>query len=93
MRSLAFVLFWVGVFNVVRECVHAKKHSHAITRAEKLYLAMALPLSFGAQVALDLMGVPVAIAGASAVIALGVALNAWAVKRRIQPTTTINDAR
>jgi hypothetical protein len=84
MRLVAFVLFWAGMFMAVREWVYARKHGLAITRAEKLYLAMAFPLSFGALLALDLMGVPRVVATASSVIAMGVALSAWAVRRRIR---------
>jgi len=84
MRFVAFVLFWTGVFMVVREWVYARKHRHAITRAEKLYLVMALPLVFGAQLARDLVGVSPVVAAASSAIAMGVALNVWAIKRRIR---------
>jgi hypothetical protein len=86
MRFVIAVLFWVGLFGTVWEWMYARKHGEAITRAEKLYLAMALPLSFGAQLVLDLVGI--APGGATAVsgLAMGMALNAWAIKRRIRRT-------
>lgn len=88
VRLVVFVLFWVGVFMAVRECVYARKLGLTITRAEKLYLAMVLPLGLGAALALDLMGVPLRAATASSVIAIGVALSAWAVRRRIRRTNS-----
>jgi len=87
MRLGAFVLFWVGLFMAVREWVYSRKHGLAITSAEKLYLAMALPVIFGAQLALDLMGIAPQVAAAGSAIAMGVALNAWPLKRRIQRTS------
>ena len=82
MRLVVFVLFWVGLFTAVREWLYARKHSVAITRAEKLYLAMALPLILCAQLVLEsLVGIPqVPTAG----IALAIALNGWVLNRRIQ---------
>ena len=88
MRLVVFVLFWAGVFMAVRECVYARKRGLRITRAEKLFLAMALPLSFGALLALDLMGVPRGVATAGSVIGVGVALSGWAINRRIQRTNS-----
>jgi hypothetical protein len=88
MRLVLFVLFWVGVFTAVREWVYARKHGLAITLAEKIYLAMALPLIFGAQLVLDLMGITPEVATASSAIAMGVALNAWVIKRRIRRTSS-----
>ena len=88
MRLIAFVLFWAGMFMVVHEW-YAPKHGLAITRAEKLYLAMALPLGFGAQISLDLlMELARGVAAAIAVIAIGVALNAWAIRRRMRRTSS-----
>jgi hypothetical protein len=49
MRTVIAILFWVGLFTAVREWLYARKHGVGITRAEKLYLAMVLPLIFGAQ--------------------------------------------
>jgi len=84
VRLVVFVLFWVGLFTAVREWLYARKHSVAITRAEKLYLAMALPLIFGAQLVLDLMGIAPEVATAGSALAMGMALNVWAIKRRIR---------
>jgi hypothetical protein len=81
---VAFVLFWVGVFTTVREWLHARKHGVPITRAEKFYLALAFPLMFGLQLVLILAGIARQVAAGTAVIAIGMALNAWAIKRRIQ---------
>ena len=86
MRFVAFVVFWAGMFMAIREWFYARKHHLAMTRAEKLYLAVALPLIFGAQLALDLMGIAPQVATASSAIAMGVALSAWAIKRRIRRT-------
>jgi len=82
VRLVAMVLLWGGVIWTVREWRYSRKHGHTITRAEKLYLAMALPLILCAQLVLEaLVGIPqVPTAG----LALGVALNAWAIKRRIR---------
>jgi hypothetical protein len=83
MRFVGPILFWVGVFAVVREWLYARRHGLAITRGEKFYLALALPLIFGVQLVLDSMfglAVALAISGNS----MGVALNAWAIRRRIR---------
>jgi len=84
MRLVVFVLFWVGVVMAVREWLYARKHGHTITRAEKLYLAMALPLIFGAQLVLDLMGTAQEVSTAGSALAMALALTAWAIKRRIR---------
>jgi hypothetical protein len=78
------VLFWVGLFWTVREWLYARKHGLAIARTEKLYLAMALPLIFGAQLVLDLVGIAPEVATAGSALAMGVTFNGWAIKRRIQ---------
>jgi Kef-type K+ transport system membrane component KefB len=75
------ILFWVGLFGTVWECLYSRRHGVAITRAEKLYLAMALPVIFAAQLVLDLVGIGVATTLSA--FAMGVALNAWVLKRRI----------
>jgi len=82
VRTVVGLLLWVGVFGIVWEWLYARKHGVAITRAEKLYLAMALPLILGAQLVLEsLVGIPqIPTAG----IALAIALNAWVLNRRIQ---------
>jgi hypothetical protein len=82
MRLVVGLMLWVGLFGVVREWLYARKHGLAITRLEKLYLAMALPLILGAQLVLEtLVGIPeIPTAG----LALGIALNGWAMKRRIR---------
>ena len=84
MRIVIAVLFWVGLILTAREWLYARKYGLAITRPEKVYLAMALPLIFGAQLVLDLVGIAPARTVAGSVLAMGVALNGWAIKRRIQ---------
>ena len=84
MRVLAFVVFWVGVFRVVREWLYSKKRGAVITLADKLYLVFVLPLLFGVQLVLDLAGVPFEVNVLISGLAMGVALNAWTIKRRIQ---------
>ena len=86
MRYVLAILFWVGVFGTVREWRYARKHGMAITRAEKLYLAFVLPLIFGAQLVMDLAGLPFDVTLSVSLLAMGIALNAWAIKRRIQRT-------
>ena len=81
------LLFWVGLFWTLREWLYARKHGLAITRTEKLYLAMALPLIFVAQLALDLIGISPEVNYPGSALAMGVALNGWAIKRRIQRTS------
>lgn len=84
MRFVAFVLFWVGVFAVVREWLYSRKHGLAITRAEKVYLALTFPVIFLAGGALDWMWPTGRTAAAISVTAMGVTFNAWAIKRRMQ---------
>ena len=84
MRFLAAVLFWVGLFSIVLEWRYARKHVVAITRTEKLYLLLVLPLIFGAQLALDLLGVPPDVLLPGSLLTMGVALNGWAIRRRLQ---------
>jgi hypothetical protein len=88
VRIVIAVLFWVGLFWTVREGLYARKHGLAITRTEKLYLAMALPLIFGAQLVLDLVGIAPEVATTGSALAMSVALNGWAIKRRIQRTSS-----
>ena len=57
MRFVLGVLLWVGLFATVREWRYARKHHLAITLAEKLLLASALPLGVVAQLAVELAGV------------------------------------
>jgi len=82
MRLVLGLMLWVGSFGIVWEWLYARKHGEAITRAEKFYLLMALPLILGAQLVLEsLGGVPqIPTAG----IALAIALNAWVLNRRIR---------
>jgi len=83
------VLFWVGSFWTVREWRYARTHGLAITRAEKLYLAMALPIIFATQLVLDLMGIAAPeVTTAGSALVMGMALNGWALKRRIQRTSS-----
>ena len=84
VRLVIAVLFWVGLLWTAREWLYARKHGLAIARTEKLYLALAFPFTFGAQVVLDLVGVTPAVATSGSALAIGVALNGWAIKRRIQ---------
>jgi len=86
VRLVAPILLWVGLFAVVREWLYARKHGLTITRAEKLYLALALPLIFAVQLVIDSMfGLQAAVA--FSLSAMGLALNAWAIKRRVQRTS------
>jgi hypothetical protein len=86
VRLVIAVLFWAGVFRTAWEWMYARKHGVAITRGEKLYLAIALPLIFGAQLVLDLVGIAPGVATIGSALAMGMALNAWAIKRRIRRT-------
>jgi hypothetical protein len=83
MRLIVPILFWVGLFAVVREWLYAKRHGLLISRAEKIYLAMALPIIFAAQLTLDLAGIGREVASTASALAMGVVLNAWAVRRRM----------
>jgi hypothetical protein len=82
VRLVIAVLFWVGLFLTVREWRHARKHRLTISRREKLYLALIFPVILGVQLILDLIG----IRGITpmSVLAVGAALNGWAIKRRVQ---------
>jgi len=84
VRLVIAVLFWVGLLWTVREWLYARKHGLAIARTERLYLAMKFPLVFGAQLVLDLMGIAPEVATSGSALAIGVALNGWALKRRLQ---------
>ena len=86
VRLVIAVLFWAGLFGTDWEWMYARKHGVAITRGEKLYLAMALPLIFGAQLVLDLVGIAPEVATTGSALAMGMALNAWVIKRRIRRT-------
>lgn len=86
MRLVAFVLFWVGVFTAVREWLYSRKHGVPISRAEKLCLVMVLPVIFGTQLVLVLVGVARQVAALGSALAMGMALTAWAINRRIQRT-------
>jgi hypothetical protein len=81
---LAFVLFWVGFFGTVREWRYATKQGLTITRGEKVYLALVIPIFVGAQLVMDLAGVRVQFAALFSVLGMGLALSGWAMKRRIQ---------
>jgi len=82
VRTLLAVVLWVGLFGIFWEWRYARKHGVTVTRGEKLYLAMALPLILGAQFVFEsLVGLPqIPPAG----IALAISLNAWVLNRRIQ---------
>jgi hypothetical protein len=84
MRLFIFALFWVGVFTVVREWRYSRKHGVTITRAEKIYLTTALPLIFGAELVLELVGVAPHLAMTGSAIAIGLALNGWGITRRLR---------
>lgn len=84
MRILIAVVFWVGVYGIVRECLAARRRGPAITRAEKLYLATVLPLIFAAQLVLDVLGIAFQVATGISALAMGLALNAWAIGRRLR---------
>jgi hypothetical protein len=85
VRIVIAVLFWVGLFLTVREWRHARKHRLTISRSEKLYLALVFPVIFGAQLVLDLVGIaPPERTTAGSALAIGVALNGWAIKRRTE---------
>jgi hypothetical protein len=83
VRLVAMVLLWGGLIWTVREWRYSRKNGHTITRAEKLYLAMALPLGLAAQLAVELAGVYPG-SGTIVAVVIGVVLNAWAIKRRIR---------
>ena len=87
MRVVLFVLFWGGVFATVREWRYARKHHVVITLAEKLLLALALPLGLIAQIAVELAGFAPD-SGTIAMFVIGVVLNGWAL-RRIQRRTAL----
>jgi len=94
MRVLIPVLFWTGLFGTVWEWWYAKKHGLAITRAEKVYLALALPGIFAVQLAVDLMGAPRAVVLPASALAMGMALSAWVIRRRVQrKTMRVNEGR
>jgi Flp pilus assembly protein TadB len=78
------VVFWVGVGGIAWEVVHAWRHRVVITRTEKLYLALAFPLFVFGVLAFDVLGLPTEVALPPAALCLGIALNAWVLKRRIE---------
>ncbi len=84
MSVVVAVLFWVGVFAAVREWLYARRHGLLISRAEKMYLAMALPTIFAVQLTLDLAGIAREVATTGSALAMGIALNAWTLKRRMR---------
>jgi len=86
VRLVIAVLFWAGLLRTVWEWMYARKTGVAIPRGEKIYLATALPLIFGAQLVLDLVGIAPEVATTSSALAMGIALNAWVIKRRIRRT-------
>jgi len=86
VRIVIAVMFWVGLFLTVREWLYARKHGLTITLTERLYLALALPLVFTAHLVLDLLGIAPTMA--VSVLAIGVAFNGWAIKRRVQRTSS-----
>jgi hypothetical protein len=77
------VSFWVGVFGTAWEWIYARRHGAPVTRVDKIYLVIALPLIFGAQLFLDLVGVATEAVVAGSALAMGIALNGWVLKRRI----------
>lgn len=83
VRYVLFVAFWVGVFGVVREWRYARKHRLPITLSEKLLLALALPLGLAAQLAVERAGFAPG-DGIIWALVICVALNGWAINRRIQ---------
>ena len=83
MRYVIGILLWVGLIRTVQEWRHARKHRLAITRTEKVSLAMVFPVFFGAQLMLDLMGVAPGVATTVSGLGMGLALNAWATQRRL----------
>jgi hypothetical protein len=86
VRFVVFVLFWVGLFAAVREWLYARRHGVPISRAEKIYLAAALPVIFAVQLALDLVGIAPELATTGSALAMGMALNVWVIKRRMRRT-------
>ncbi len=84
VRYFGAILFWVGLFWVAREWLHARRCGVPISRSEKVYLVTALPLIFTAQLALDLMGVAPLTATTISGFAMGIALNGWALMRRMR---------
>ena len=68
----------------MREWLYARKQGPPTTRAEKLYLTLALPLIFGTQLVLDLVGVAPELVVPGSALAKSIAINAWAIRRRIQ---------
>jgi hypothetical protein len=88
VRLFAGILFWVGLFGVAREWLYARRRGVRVSRSEKAYLVTALPLIFGAQLALDLIGVAPAVATTVSGLAMGIALNGWALMRRMRRTNS-----
>ena len=84
LRYAFGIMFWVGVFRVVKEWRYSRRHGLLITLAEKLYLALAVPIIFANQLVLDLAGVPFDVNVTGSFLAMGLALNAWPIRRRIQ---------
>ena len=83
MRDFFGILLWVGVFTALREWMYARKQGVVITLPEKLALMLALPLGLAAQLAVELAGFKPD-AGTIVALVIGVMLNGWAIKRRLQ---------
>ncbi len=84
VRTIGVILFWVGVFWVAREWFYSRRRGVPISKFEKICLVTALPLIFCVQLALDLMGVTLLVSTTISVLAMGVALNGWAIMRRVR---------
>jgi hypothetical protein len=72
----------VGLFAAVREWRQARRRGAAITLAEKVLLASALPLGLVAQLAVEQAGFAPQ-SGVIAALVIAVVFNGWALKRRI----------
>ena len=83
MRNFFGILLWVGLFITLREWMYARKQGVAITLPEKLALMLALPIGLAAQLAVEVAGFNPG-SGTIAALVIGVVLNGWAIKRRLQ---------
>lgn len=81
--------FWVGLFLAVREWRYSRKHGLRITRAEKLYPALAFLLLLGAQPVFYLAGMPVETSVPINGIAIASIPNVWAFRRRLRRTKPV----
>ena len=84
MRLVVFILFWVGVVTATRELWFVRKLP--LTRAEKLYPAIAFVLAVAAQPVLYLIGASTRVAAFVMAFSLGGILSAWALQRRVRRT-------